>query len=119
MVELLTQEELDDREASITTQVRGLIQNARQPLNAIKVQLFKADADAKPATDAATKPSQPIAVAITQADGRFILENIASGEYRLEVSGIVRGMREKRTQAIVVDARKGPVDVSLRLDKNL
>ena len=117
MVEMRTKEEIDTFEAAIKTQVRGQAKYGSTPLQGMKLKLAPVVDDSKTPQDAKPLSDDPIASGVTQANGRFVLENVPSGKYALEISGIVRGMREKRTQEIVVDARGIPLDILLQMDK--
>ncbi len=117
VAEILTQSEIDQKNAALTTQVRGRVQFYDQPLSNLSVRLL-----VKPKEDEKTKPTgkesdEPAYSNVTTADGKFFLDAVRSGEYILECRGVVRGMRETRQQPLSIDAKSGPVEVPVQWNK--
>jgi hypothetical protein len=116
-VDLRTQDEIIALEASIKTQIRGQAKYGSKPLQGMTLKLIAVPEETKASQEAKPPVAAAIATALSQADGRFVLDGVPSGRYTLEISGIVRGMREKRTQDVVVDARGLPLEILLQMDK--
>ncbi len=127
VVELLTQKELDAREASITVALRGDVLYGKTPIEKAALRLVaKPSALESPSEsnqgNAKAEPIKleaPKVIASTSTDdqGRFVLNAVPSGDYELELSGIVRGMRVTKSRAIKVDAHSIPTEIHFRLDQ--
>ncbi|MEQ1829389.1 MAG: carboxypeptidase-like regulatory domain-containing protein, partial [Pirellula sp.] len=111
-IEILSTTEIADRKSAMKSTIQGKVLFVSQPQNGIAVRLL-ANRDGNPA---GTDPPL-IASTVTNTEGGFMLREIPSGKYDLEATGIVRGMREKRTQQVIVEATNGPTQVQIRLDK--
>jgi hypothetical protein len=120
VIELLSEAEIALRSASLRTDVQGIILRKGLPLQGMRVRL-----QSIPKTEENAANAKPVeqgdrgevnATAVTSADGRFALSAVPSGTYQVEATGIVRGMRETHTQQVTVDAARGPLQMTIRME---
>lgn len=127
-IEMLTEQEIRMRKTSITTFVTGTVMYRNKPLAGMKIQIaLPRKEDPKPieANSSSTTTSKDtmvdqanvLASTTTGSDGVFLLNGIPSGIYQVDVSGIVKGMREKQTVTIQVDAPSVPGKIHFSMDK--
>ncbi len=121
-VDLLTQEELAARNARFTTTISGDVHYSRKPNKGMSIRLLENATD--PKTPAGTEKvlaeaatAKLVASSTTDELGRFVLNAVPSGTYDLELTGIVRGMRVKRNQQIIIVPQSAPSEVHFRLDQ--
>lgn len=113
-VEMLRPEEIESRTAKLKTIIRGDTMFGLAPQGGITVRLLKEPVEKS--VDKLTEQTKDL-VARTDSDGRFVMEQVSAGKYSVEFSGIVQGMRIKRTQEVVVNPLNGPLEIHMRLDQ--
>ncbi|MFO1065036.1 MAG: carboxypeptidase-like regulatory domain-containing protein [Pirellulales bacterium] len=118
-VDLATAAEIEAARRRLTTVVSGDVLFATKPLSGLNVALIPLPAKSGDASDpnATINKTAPVSTAMTDDQGLFRLMNVPTGDYQLEVSGIVRGMKAVRSQTIHVEAPVAPAMIHIRMDK--